>query len=383
MKKKIILIGSAYPYRGGNALFIMHVYEALSQKFDAKIFNYKLMYPPLLFPGKTQYDVSEKPVKSSPNERLINTMNPFNWYNVAKRIIKENPDLVVFNWWHPYFGLCHRGISSLIKGKFKGKIVFITENFISHEANFLDRFLTKYGLKHASAFVALSDIVNKELATISEGRPVYRSELPIFDFVDVGLNPEKSKLREEFKIGANDKVILFFGYVRHYKGLDILLEAMPAILEFDPNIKLFIAGEFYDEYQKYSDLIEKLKISGSIIMQNLYIPNEEVYKYYLISDLVILPYRSATQSGILNIAYGFNKPALVTKVGGLAEFVDDNETGVIVEPGSANEIANGVKKFYELEKSVNFEENIKMKVNSNSFNKFPELFEEILKDLKL
>src|SRR4030066_530707 len=166
-KKKIIIIGPAYPYRGGNSLFVSHVYEALKENFEVKIFNYKLLYPSILFPGKTQYDESATIIKKAPNERLVNSVSPISWFKVADRIIKENPDLVVFDWWHPFFAFCHFTISELIKKKLRKKILFITENFISHESNLVDRGLTNLGLKNASSFLVLSGIVEKEVKQIA------------------------------------------------------------------------------------------------------------------------------------------------------------------------------------------------------------------------
>ncbi len=181
MKKKIILIGPAYPYRGGNALFVTHTYESLKNHFEVKIYNYKLLYPSILFPGTTQYDQSKEQVFNVPNERVVNSINPFNWFKVAKLLKKEDSDLVVFDWWHPFFGFCHGVISFLIRKKYRNKILFITENVVSHEANPIDKFLTRIGLKSASKFLALSGIVEKEVQQYSKGKKVYRSELPVYD----------------------------------------------------------------------------------------------------------------------------------------------------------------------------------------------------------
>jgi len=157
LKKKIILIGPAYPYRGGNALFVTHTYEALKDHFEVKIYNYKLLYPSLLFPGTTQFDESKEQVFKVPNERIVSSINPFNWIKVAKRLKKENADLVVFDWWHPFFGLCHGAISWLIRKNYNNKILFITENVVSHEANAVDKFLTKMGLLTILGSVNITD----------------------------------------------------------------------------------------------------------------------------------------------------------------------------------------------------------------------------------
>lgn len=379
-RKKIIIIGPAYPYRGGNSLFVSHVYEALKQEFDVKIFNYSLLYPSLLFPGKTQFDESSTIIKKAPSERIVNSISPISWLKVANRIIKENPDLIVFDWWHPFFAFCHFTISELIKKKFRNKILFITENFISHEGNFIDRFLTSLGLRNASAFLVLSNIVEKELRMIIKTRKIYKSELPIYDCYKTEQNISTDELKKELGFAEPDKILLFFGYVRKYKGLDLLIESFPKIKSQVPDAKLLIVGEFYDSPDNYLELIRKLNIEKDVVVVNKFVANEEVAKYYKICDLVVLPYRSATQSGILNVAYGFNKPVMVTDVGGLAEFVINKKTGLVVKPNSPDEIANAVVEFYELNNSVNFEENIKEYVNKNSFGNLSIIFNQIIAD---
>lgn len=382
-KKKIIIIGPAYPYRGGNSLFVSHVYDALKENFDVKVFNYSLLYPSILFPGKTQFDESTTVIKKAPNERLVNSISPISWFNAANRIIKENPDLVVFDWWHPFFAMCHFTISGLIKKKFRKKILFITENFISHEGNFIDKRLTDIGLKNASAFMVLSNIVEKEVMMIANGRNVYKSELPIYDCYSSDDKTSTEALRKQFGFSQNDKVLLFFGYVRKYKGLDLLIDAFPIIKNSIPNAKLLIVGEFYDSPDFYLNKIKQLQIEKDTVVVNQFVPNEEVGKYYIACDLVILPYRSATQSGILNVAYGFSKPVLVTNVGGLSEFVEDKKTGLIIRPDSPQEIASGVSEFFNLRETVDFENNIKNFVNRNNFGKLPELFNQIISDSEL
>ena len=380
MKKKIILIGPAYPYRGGNALFVTHTFESLKNSFDIKLFNYKLLYPSFLFPGTTQFDNSKEQVFNVPNERVVNSINPFNWFKVARLVKKENADLIVFDWWHPFFGFCHGTISFLIRKRYKNRILFITENVVSHEGNFIDKFLTNIGLKFASKFLALSGIVEKDVQKYSGGKKVYRSELPVYDCYQQSENFNISKLKIDLGFNENSLVLLFFGYVRKYKGLDNLIEAFPKIVSDHPDTRLLIVGEFYDDPKEYFELIKKLKIDDKVKIINQFVSNEEVAKYYQISDLVILPYRSATQSGILNVAYGFDKPVIVTDVGGLAEFVDEGQTGFIVNPNSPDAISEGVQNFLDVRNETNFSEHIQERNKKNSFNQLPEVFEKIIKE---
>jgi glycosyltransferase involved in cell wall biosynthesis len=382
LKKKIILIGPAYPYRGGNALFITHTYESLKNHFDVKIYNYKLLYPSFLFPGTTQFDKSKEQVFKVPSERVVNSINPFNWFKVAGLLKKENADLVVFDWWHPFFGFCHGMISFLIRKKYKNKILCITENVVSHEANAIDKFLTKLGLKFASKFLALSGIVEKEVQQYSKGKKVYRSELPVYDCYKQAESIDVKKLKKEFGFEEDSLVLLFFGYVRKYKGLDILIEAFPKIISAILKAKLLIVGEFYDDPKEYFELIKKLKLEERVKVINQFVPNEDVAKYYQAADVVILPYRSATQSGILNVAYGFYKPVIVTDVGGLTEFVDEGKTGFIVKPNSPDAITEGVQKFLSSKVQIDFAVHIQERNRKNSFNQLPEVFEKILEDSK-
>jgi glycosyltransferase involved in cell wall biosynthesis len=377
-KKKIVIVGPAYPYRGGNSLFVSYVSDSLKREFDVKVINYKLLYPSILFPGTTQFDQSNILIKKVENERVINSINPFTWIKAAIKIKKEKPDLIVFDWWHPFFSFCHFTISFLLKKGFENKILFITENFVSHEGHLIDKLLTKIGLKNASAFLALSDKVEKDLRLSGYQKMIYRSELPIYECykTDVSLEPTK----ERFGYTPDNKVLLFFGYVRKYKGLDLLIDAMPDIIKEIPEVRLLIIGEFYDDPNPYLDKIKELGVSNYIKIINKFVPNEEVRIYYLASDLNILPYRSATQSGILNVSYGFLKPVLVTNVGGLSEFVKNGKTGVVIESNSTEAIVKGVRDFFKLKEKNDFSGNIKDYIKDNKFGNLLELFQQIIKD---
>lgn len=381
-KKKIIIVGPSYPYRGGNSLFVTKTYEVLLNDFDVKIFNYKLLYPSLLFPGTTQFDKSKRKIFKVPSDRIVNSISPVNWFNVARRIKDEKPDLIIFDWWHPFFGLCHGTISFLLKREFGERLLFITENVVSHEANKIDKILTRIGIGNASMFLALSDKVARELQKFSQEKKIYRSELPIYDCYEANDSDDVSNLKTNLSIKKDYKVLLFFGYVRKYKGLDILLESFPKILEKHPDTFLLVVGEFYDNPELYLDITKKYNIDNRVRIINEFVPNEEVYKYYQVSEVVVLPYKSATQSGILNIAYGFNKPVIVTDVGGLAEFVVNGKTGIIIKPNSAEEIVDGYDKFLNLQKEINFVENIREHNIQNSFNKLPAVINQIVEEIE-
>lgn len=375
-RKKIIIIGPAHPYRGGNAMFIQYLCNALSAKFDVRLLNYSLLYPSFLFPGTTQFDQSEKVIQGYPNERLVNSINPISWIKTAHRIKRENADLVVFDWWNPFFGACHWAMSLLLRKHYSGKILFITENFISHEARFIDSFLTKLGLRYANKFLALSAEVEHHLKGIAAGRPIFRSELPMFDYSHTPFDGVAE--RKALGFAAEDNVLMFFGYVRKYKGLDILLHAFPMILKSLPNAKLLVVGEFYDKPEIYTDVVQQNGTSDRVKFVNQFVPNEEVGKYFAAADVMVQPYRSATQSGILNVAYSFGVPAVVTRVGGLEEYVTDGVTGIVAPPESPEELAKAVVRFYSLRSTVDFTANIRDRVSRSAFHGITDVFDQIL-----
>jgi len=382
MRQKLILVGPTYPYRGGNALFMSYLYNALTAEFDVEFINYRVLYPTLLFPGTTQYDESAEHFDRVPSKRMLNSMNPITWAKTASYINSKNPDLIVVDWWQPYFGPCLRGVTSLIKKELKSKILFITENVISHEARWIDGFLTRMGLKHADRFLALSKSVVETLRPMAKGRKIYRSELPVFGHYSKDETLDIAAEKEKLGFERDATVLLFFGYVRNYKGLDILIEAFAEIEEKYPDYRLLIAGEFYDNPQPYLQLIEKLGIAKKVKVINKFIPNEAVAAYFTLSEVVVLPYRSATQSGILNIAVGYEKPVVITNVGGLSEFVEDEKTGIFVPSADKLEIVKGIERYFSIKDKVDFAGNIRARNEQNSFGGIVDTFHEILADGK-
>lgn len=382
MKKKIIILGPAYPYRGGNALFVAHLYEALSKSFNVEVINFTRLYPQLLFPGTRQEDVSKVAIKKHPSTRLIDSINPLTWVKTINYIKSRNPDLIAFIWYQPFFGFSIGTIAKFLRKKFKDKILFITENIISHESMFYDKILTKYALSSADKFLVLSDVVEKGIRSMYPHKKVFRSTLPIYDCYGFDTSLSKSEARKKLGIDENKKVLLFFGYIRAYKGLTNLIEAMPVLLREDENYFLLVVGEFYEPREKYFKRIKELGIAKNVLIIDEFVPNEEVGIYYSASDLVVLPYISATQSGILNIAYGFKKPVVVTNVGGLPELVEDGKTGFIVEPQNPVALAEGIKKYFSASNFVDFSKNIETFVKENSFTSIEKVFFDILNEAK-
>ncbi len=381
-KPHIVLVGPAYPYRGGNSLFMAHLYRSLSKEFKVTFINFNLLYPSLLFPGKTQFDESTEHFEQVPTIRMINSMNPISWFRTARYINILKPDLIVFDWWQPYFGPCYNGITSRLNDILKNRILFITENFVSHESRSIDLFLTKIAFKYAKAFLALSSKVANDLKILKTDKPIFRSELPVFGWFNRPDFDRAGKLKI-LNWPVNSKVIMFFGYIRKYKGLDILIDAFTIAKKSLPELRLLIAGEFYDDPIPYFEQIKQTGYEEDVKVFNKFIPNEEVSMYFEMSDVVVQPYRSATQSGILSMAYGFEKPAIVTAVGGLEEFVENEKTGIVVSEVDPDSVANGILKFYKLKDEIDFKSNIIDRVNANGFDKINETFKEIIHYLSL
>lgn len=375
---KIIICGTAYPMRGAFAQLNAMLYEHLSKEHSVKIYSFKRQYPELLFPGKTQFEQGEEivPVPSENNIITIDSINPFNWKITGKKIAEENPDLVIFRYWMPFFAPCFGKIAKTIKKYSKAKILFICDNVIPHENRPGDGYLTRYAFKQVDYFVVQSKSVEKELAEFNpENKPHLLTHHPLYDNYGDLQNKINSRkyLQEKYhvKTTPENEVILFFGYIRKYKGLDVLLDAMPAIVS-KRNIKLIIAGEFYDNENKYLEKLKELNIPDNISLVKDFIPSSDVKYFFSACDLVVLPYLSATQSGIIPVAYFYDKPVVVTDVGALTEVVTDGKTGYVVKPNDVNSLANAILKFFESGDRSEIESNIvteKKKYDWETFTK--------------
>ena len=377
---KIVLVGPAYPIRGGNALFVAHLYEALSSGHEVQVISFSRLYPGFLFPGVRQTDVSTVAIKKHPSQAIIDCLNPLTWRNAAKVAASYKPDILVCTWWNPFFGFIIRTIASGFKRRTHKPVVIVAENVISHEGRWIDLLLTKIALRTADRFLVLSQVVEKEIRQFFPTVPVYRSSLPIYDCyqTDAALTQEQAQAQ----LGVTGKqVLLFFGYVRAYKGLMNLLEALPIVRKQIPAIHLLIVGEFYDNPQPYMDTIRRLELERSLTIINEFVPNEAVHRYFTAANLVVLPYNEATQSGILSIAYGFAKPVVVTDVGGLAELVDVGKTGYVVPPYNIQQLADAIMKYFQEQKEREFSPHVMSKRQENSFLKIRSVFEEIYRDL--
>lgn len=363
----ITIIGSAHPLRGGGiSTFNERLAEVLqAQGHNVVIYSFSLQYPSFLFPGKSQFTDEPAP-KGLTIHSAINSINPLNWISVGNRIKKEKPDLIIVRFWLPFMGPCFGTILRLVRKNRHTKIVAITDNVIPHEARPGDMAFTKYFLKSADAFVAMSKDVLKDLSTFTN-KPSAFSPHPVYD--NYGKAVSKVDACEHLKLNADEKYIMFFGFIRKYKGLDILLEAMNDERIKTAGIKLIVAGEYYDAKETYEQQIADYGIADNVCLFTEFIPNDEIRYYFSAADLVVQPYRSATQSGITQVAYHFEKPMVVTNVGGLPEVVPDGETGFVTST-DATEIATAILKFYQPDSIPNLEQNIKTEKQKYSWDTF-------------
>jgi len=374
-KKSVVILGSAFPLRGGLASYNERICRAFTaQGYDARIETFSLQYPSFLFPGKTQYSEDSPPADLNISVK-VNSINPFNWWKIGRKLRKEKPDLIIVKFWLPFMGPCFGTIARIAKKNKHTKIISILDNIIPHEKRTGDRSLTKYFVKPVDGFIAMSKSVMEDLNTFDKIKPRIFSPHPLYD--NFGKIIPKDKAREFLDIEKDTKLILFFGLIRDYKGLDLLLEAMAKNSVLSEGVKLLVAGEFYSNDKYYYELVEKLSLNDAVRFTNSFVPDSEVAYYFCASDLVVQPYKSATQSGVTQIAYHFNKPMVVTSVGGLPEIVPDGVTGFVVEP-DASEIADAINKFFAENLNETFVNNIIEEKKKYSWDIMVEAIESLI-----
>lgn len=373
--KKIILIGPIYPYKGGISHYTGLMYRELAKRHDVEMISYKMQYPKFLF-HKEQRDYSNDSFKIEGAQYLLHTANPFNIVKTARYIRRRKPDLVVIQWWHPYFAPCY-----FLLTWFMGKqnIVFVCHNVFPHERFPLDKILTRLALNNGSHFIVHAAEEAKELIRIQPNPDYVVTPHPTYNaFRFEGMSREQA--REQLSIRQEERILLFFGYVREYKGLKYLLRAMPEICREDEKVNLWVVGEFGADREEYFKLIHELEIEDRVQVRDAYTPDREVEKYFAAADLVVLPYTSATQSGIVQIAYGFTKPVVVTDVGGLPDVVKDGETGYIVEAGNPQAIAGAVVRFFREGQAQRMQENIEKEAYRFSWERMGEVLEGFMRE---
>ena len=357
MSKNIIIVGSAYPLRGGgittfNELLATKLQE---QGHTVKIITFSLQYPSLLFPGKSQY-TDEVRAEHLDIEVSVNSINPINWIREGLRIKRMNADLVIFRYWIPFISPCLGTIARILKMNGKSKVVAIADNIIPHEPTLIDRPLTKYFVKSCDGFVTMSKSVLEDLNTFKVTQRKAYNPHPMYE--NFGPAMDKLEARKKLGLDGEGKYLLFFGFIRKYKGLDVLLRAFSDKRIQDAGIKLIIAGEYYDSPEEYQNLIKNNKLEEAVVQATDFIPDSKVSSYFCASDMVVQTYKTATQSGVTQIAYYYHKPMLVTDVGGLAELVPDQKVGYVSDINE-KDIADKILDFYTNNREQTFIDNIK------------------------
>ncbi len=352
---KIVILGTAYPYRGGLSAFNERLAsEFIKEGHDVEILTFTLQYPSFLFPGKTQY--SEEPAPSNLKiTRVMNSVNPFSWLHVGRMIRRMNPDLLVIKFWIPLMSPCLGTIARIAKRNNKTKVVSVLDNVIPHEKRPLDKLLVRYFVNSIDRFVAMSDSVLSDLRFFVKHKSAALCPHPLYD--NFGAALPKAEARKKLNIPNKQTMLLFFGFIRDYKGLDLLMEAYADNRIDKSKVRLVIAGEYYNNKDKYIELETALGLKGLIDWRTEFIPDSEVAIYFSAADLIVQPYKSATQSGVTQIAYHFEKPMLVTNVGGLAEIVPNGKVGYVTEV-DATSIADALIDFCSNPNSNRFKEGI-------------------------
>ena len=375
---KITILSTAFPYRGGIAVFTERLARAFqAEKDDVNISTFSLQYPNFLFPGKSQYSSSEKP-KDLTIVQEVNSINPLNWVWLGLKLKKQKADILILKYWIPFMAPCLGTIARIVKRNKHTKVIVVIDNLIPHEKRFGDHLLNTYFVNSVDGFVAMSESVFNDLDQFGANKKKVLGVHPLYDNFGEAISKENAIVR--LSLDKNYKYILFFGIIRKYKGLDILLEAFADNRLQNQDLKLIVAGEFYEDAKPYYDLIEKYNLSDSVVLATKFIPDEKVVDYFCAADIIAQPYKNATQSGVTQIAYHFEKPMLVTNVGGLNEIVPDHKVGYVCEP-NAKDVSNCLVDFFSKDKESEFIEGVKQEKSKYSWDKMIENIKSLHRSL--
>ncbi len=368
----ITIIGTAFPLRGGIAHYNALLARALRTRHQVQTITFSRQYPSLLFPGTSQEEAPGAE-GTAPAPQLIDSINPFNWVRVGNLIRRQAPDLLLFKYWLPFFGPCFGTIVRRVRRNGRTKIICICDNVLPHERRPGDALFTRYAFGGVDAFIVQSDAVEQELNEFRKGTLYRKTPHPLYTIF--GDPIDRDEARRSLGLTA-PRVLLFFGYVRRYKGLDVLLDAL-ARIPAAMRIQLVVAGEFYDPERGYREQIQALQIQDRVILHAEYLGNQDVPRYFSAADAVVLPYRSATQSGIAQIAYQFGTPVIATDVGGLHEVVLDDYTGLIVPPENPAALADAILRFYRSGKEPAYRNNVQKERQKYSWDNLVRTIEEL------
>jgi glycosyltransferase involved in cell wall biosynthesis len=375
---KIALVGLTHPFRGGISHYTTLLCRALRTRHDVRFYALYRQYPNLLFPGKTQIDRSKVSLEVA-HQACVDSVNPYTWVATAVRIARYRPDVILYSWWHPFFAPAFGTIARLARLIGGSPSCFLCHNALPHESTRIDRMLLRYAFSSGRVFITHSRQDYADLKALRPRAIVHRNPHPTYEAFAADQVLPTSAAKQQLGLEGK-RVLLFFGFVREYKGLDVLLEAMDE-LDAGQGYHLVIVGEFYEDPQKYRGRLDALRERGQLTLVDRYVPNEEVPLYFSAADIVMVPYLSATQSGVIQIAYAFLKPVVATTVGGIPEVVADGRTGYLVPPGEARPMAGAVRRYFETADGDALRESIARENDKYSWDRMVETIETICEEL--
>ena len=376
----IVILGTAYPFRGGLATFNERLARQLqAEGHTVEVITFTLQYPSFLFPGKTQYSTEKAPTDLRISQQ-VHSCNPFNWIKVGRRIRKMQPDMLITCYWMAFFAPCYGMIQRIVQRNGKTRCIALVHNMIPHEPSILDKLFAPFFVRHTDGFVALSESVVQDINRFDHGtKPKTSYPHPIYDHYGEPMSKEEAC--QALHLKPENQYMLFFGLVRAYKGLDLLLDAFGKVKDQLPNLQLIIAGEFYEDEDKYRAQIANNGLTDRVIIKNEFIADADLRKYFGAADLIVQPYKSATQSGVTQVAFHFEKPMLVTNVGGLGEIVHDHKMGYAVEP-NAEAIAQALIDYYTHNRQADYTTYLIQQKDRYSWTGMAQTFYTIYNQLK-
>jgi D-inositol-3-phosphate glycosyltransferase len=373
----IISLGPSYPYRGGLASFNDRLAKQFTEEgHKIEIFTFRLQYPKILFPGKTQY-TDGPPPEGIKITRQMNSVNPLNWIASGLRIRKAKPDILLIRYWLPFMAPCLGTVARMARSNRHTVAISIFDNVVPHEKRLGDRLLTNFFTRSIDAGIVMSGSVKEELISFRSGIPVKLNPHPLFD--NYGSPVSREEALSDLQLDGENRYLLFFGFIREYKGLDLLIKAFADKRLRKKKLKLIIAGEFYEDDAPYRQLIKLYDLENDVIIHDHFIKDYEIPLYFSVADLVVQPYKSATQSGVTQIAFHYERPMLVTDVGGLREIVSDRVCGYVVQP-QPEDIAEAIIDYYENKREVQFTEGVRKEKEKFSWDKMTTSIIEVYKE---
>ncbi|NNJ09832.1 glycosyltransferase [Chloroflexales bacterium ZM16-3] len=381
---RISVVGPTYPFRGGIAHYTTFMVRHLrAAGHVAPLYSFTRQYPRWLVSGRSDRDPSNTPLRED-CEYILDPINPFTWWQLYRRVRTDHPDVLILQWWVPYWTPCLTAIASMIKRNTKVKIIFICHNVVPHEGGgVIDRRLALTVLRRGDALIVHSEQDRYRLLALLPNAQVIKAQIPSYGgLVRHDVRSREVALRGELGIPERAQVLLFFGFVRPYKGLEYLIQAMALVRERLPDTHLLVVGEFWTSPEFYQSYAHEFGVESAMTVVNRYVPNEELQPYFDMADVVVLPYVSATQSAVVQLAFGFGKPVITTRVGGLYEVVEDGVNGLVVPPQDERALADAIIRYFAEDLAASFGANVVAgAAHSFSWQELVDTIEQAARDL--